>query len=89
MKQVWKYQLKADDVFSVEMPKGAQVLHVNMQDGEPYMWVLVDPSRETEYRAFRLAGTGHDIDPVWSKYLGTFLVGSTGYLVFHLFEQDR
>ena len=85
MKQVWKYQFSVQDHHSFRMPIGAQVLSVDVQQGAPCIWALVDPKADVEERHFRLAGTGHPINEVGLHFVGTFqLLG--GSLIFHLFE---
>lgn len=83
--EVWKFPLTPPDDFPViEMPKGAQPLHFDVQVGIPTLWALVDPEAPTTRHAFRFAGTGHPIetgnDPV---YIGSCFHGS---FVWHLFD---
>lgn len=87
MKQaIYKYPVSPDA--SIEMPKGAQVLDVALQNGAPHLWVLVDPEAEKEVRYFRMIATGERFDTAGLAYLGTFHEVS-GWMVFHLFEQRR
>ena len=85
MKTIWKYCVQVEDRFEVQMPKGAEVITVQMQGDVPCIWALVDPAQEMEPRRFRLAGTGHSLPDNINLfgYLGTFQPGA---LVFHLFE---
>lgn len=83
---IWKYNVGVSDMFSIMMPKGAQILAVQAQRGIPQLWALVDPDQETELRYFVLFGTGHPITNADKlQYIGTFQV-EQGTLVFHLFE---
>ena len=84
---VWKYPVKVDDRFSVEMPKGAEVLHVDLQRGGVFMWARVDPAAPPEIRSFRLAGTGHELAGDVGRHVGSFMLAGGG-LVFHVFEAD-
>ena len=83
---IWKFPLTVvDDQIIIEMPKGAQVLSIQMQRDIPTIWALVNPQAPKEQRKFRLAGTGHLIKEAGEfLYHGTFQM--TGNLVFHLFE---
>ena len=83
MKTIWKYKL--DNIGGVEMPKGAEVLCVQVQDNEPCLWALVDPNAAKEIRHFLVVGTGHVIEKQYIKYVSTFQMHS-GILVFHVFE---
>ena len=68
------------------MPKGAEILCVQTQYGNPTIWALCSDSAEKESRQFVMYGTGHLIDSNDDlKYIGTFQV-SEGMGIFHLFE---
>lgn len=87
MRTVFKYTLKEWGSVSIDMPKGAEVLGVQVQHGDAQLWALVDTSAELVTRQFRIYGTGHPIEG--SKYLrfvGTFQMHD-GQLVFHVFEK--
>jgi len=88
MRTVYKYDIEVDDRFTLELPKGAEILKVDMQDNTPRLWALVNPKHPTEKREFRFAGTGHPIEEKNIKYINTFFtVGMLGNeLVFHIFE---
>ena len=92
---VWKYPLCGIDSIAVSMPAGAKVLAFHLQHGQPTIWALVDPSRPTETRRFRLVGTGESLslpgdETTYSSRLRPTYVGTAHVdrpvLVFHLFE---
>ena len=84
MHSVFKYPVPFADHFNVETHEGARPLSVQIQRGEPQVWMLVDTKAPKVRKRFRLAGTGHPIrDAV--LFVGTFQVDG-GTLVFHLFE---
>jgi len=85
MKSVWKFPLEITDVNVVIMPKGAKVLTVQMQNGTPTIWALVDIGVESVERRFKLHGTGHNFNDYgdYATYVGTF---QDGPFVGHLFE---
>jgi len=87
MQSVYKYPILLDDYFSLDLPKGAKILDVQAQKGEPQLWALVKPDEEKEKRNFRLAGTGHPIkeSPETLIYIGTFQTLNGGF-VGHVFE---
>lgn len=85
---IWKYQLTTGTQ-TIEMPKNAQILTVQTQNGSPFMWALVAPSAVKESRVFRVYGTGHTIKHDTPKnYIATFQLDS-GALVFHVFEEIK
>jgi hypothetical protein len=80
---VWKYAMP--DRFCIRMPVGAQPLTVQIQQGEPHIWALVDPGQPDAAIWFRIAGAGHPIEDRVERYLGTFQLAD-GALIFHVFE---
>ena len=84
MLTVWKYPIPIQDDIRIEMPRGAQMLTVQVQHGDPCVWALVDPSLDPEPRRFRLAGTGHPITEA-VRHVGSFQLMRWG-IGFHLFE---
>lgn len=84
--KVYKYGVELNDYFEFDMPGGAKILTVQMQNGKPYMWAMVNPEEELQKRTFRMAGIGHSINErEIIGYIGTFQM-QDGTLVFHLFE---
>ncbi len=86
MRVVHKYLLPVQDEVKLEMPIGARVLHVGVQDNEQLcLWALVNPKGETKTRSFRIAGTGHEVAGASPTHLGTALMHN-GTFVLHVFE---
>lgn len=66
------------------MPKGAEVLTVQVQNGITCIWVLCNPDSPKVNKSFEIFGTGHSINEVKERrYIGTFQLDE---LVYHLFE---
>lgn len=84
---IWKYPVSIKDKFTLEMPRGARILSIQAQVGDPQLWALVDPEELMVYRDFVLVGTGNPFafDAETYHYLATFQIAE-GHLVFHLFE---
>ena len=88
MKTIYKYEINAVDMVYIDMPKCAKVLTLQIQNGTPMIWALVDNKNETEQRVFDIIGTGHsvpDLNGFRREYINTFQLHG-GSLVFHLFE---
>lgn len=83
MQTIYKYAAGVSDDLTIEMPVGAEVLCVQVQNG-PQIWARVDPSAPRELRRFHWRGTGHSADGC-GRYIGT-VQAMNGALVFHLFE---
>jgi hypothetical protein len=86
---VWKFEVPfpGTDVFEIEIPKGAKILTVQLQDGSPKIWVLVDTFNVDVSRKFKVVGTGYKIRDKIIEYIGTFQIVEYG-LVYHLFEVE-
>jgi hypothetical protein len=85
MKTIYKYPIKAADEQSVQLPKGAKILCVQTQNGQPWLWAEVDTQVESVPFEIKVRGTGHPFDGSEGVYIGTFQL-SGGALVFHVFE---
>lgn len=82
-REVWKFMLPTSGL--TRMPKGAQVLAIQTQNGDPQMWALVDIEAPLVERKFAVYGTGRRIGSNAGQYVGTFQIEG-GALVFHVFE---
>jgi hypothetical protein len=83
MTTIWKYEFEiSDETQFKDMPRFAQILHVQAQDGFLVVWAKVFTSQELERRFFRVYGTGHPIHPDHA-YVGTAIITP---FVWHLFE---
>jgi hypothetical protein len=86
-KTIWKYELTPGKL-SIEMPKDAEILSVQMQNDIPCVWALVNPENKVKEKVIEIFGTGHEMhcDGISRKFIGTFQMHG-GLLVFHLFER--
>jgi hypothetical protein len=87
MNRIYKYPFAVSDAVDVRLPDGAEILHVECQNGEPCIWALIDPARAHHVRRFRVIGTGHDI--VSLKGLTFVATFQQPPFVWHLFEVSR
>lgn len=95
---VYRYPLKLEDEQVIEMPAGAEILHVARRENHHVvlgvagvqdaieLWARVDPEEPLRPRHIRVAGTGHLLGSAELVHLGTVQI-SEGRLVFHVFEQ--
>jgi hypothetical protein len=91
MRAIWKFPLSILQRSTIIMPKGAQVLCVQLQDTTPCIWALIpDTEAPVVDRHFAVFGTGHPVDLVPGfQYLGTFQFAFPMPLVFHVFEEPK
>lgn len=86
--RIYKYDVPVEDTFFVDMPHGARVLSVAVQNHKPVMWALVNTEHKLDRRTFHVYGTGNSLPESirQCQFIGTFqLVGGT--FVGHLFQE--
>lgn len=93
MKVIHKFLLEIIDEQKIMMPKGAEILDVQVQRGEACVWALVNTNEEPIPHHFTVVGTGQALGAYLSlgKYIATFQAGSFVGHVFHgkdFFEDD-
>lgn len=83
---IWKFPLQTVGMQSVQMPRNARILCVQVQRCEPCLWAMVDETKPLVERRIRIIGTEHPIDAsAVLHYIGTYQLDGGG-LVFHVFE---
>ena len=87
--RIFKYPLPVRGAISHQMPLGAQIQSVGEQEGQPFVWAMIDADEpHLQLVDFYVAFTGETIEPriAGSKFLGR--VSTTG-LELHVFEVRR
>jgi hypothetical protein len=82
---IFKYPVSVTESFTLEMPRGAELLSVQVQHGVPMLWALVQAELPMERREFGVFGTGHELPQRLHDYVGTFQLEG-GHFIGHLFE---
>jgi hypothetical protein len=84
---IWKSRLTTNPVQEVELPFGAKVFAVQLQDNKPCIWYACDPEASFVVRTFLMIGTGQQVEDLEGAtqltYIGTYQQGPH---VWHLFE---
>lgn len=87
--EIWKFPLRPEEPLVIDMPQGAEVLHVAVQGTQACIWALVDPEAQVVGRQFRVVGTGRFVPAIApGKYVGTFML-LEGLLVLHVFDEGE
>lgn len=68
----------------IGMSPNADILDVQIQNGEPTMWVQLDPDESTVPRKFVLLPTGAEFPKFEGPYIATVQEGG---FVWHVFER--
>lgn len=88
-KRILKYQLELADIYVVRMPKGAEILTVQIQRGALMVWALIDMEElETRNYVFEIVGTGNRMEDdrgrFTRKYIST-VQQMGGQFIWHIF----
>ena len=86
MQTIYKYPLSSHRETTVRLPSGAKVLKIDVQNGDLFLWALVDTDAFLETRTIEVYGTGHPIPDGNRVFINTFFVHGGEY-VFHAFER--
>jgi len=91
MTTIWKFELPIEDQPSIDMPIGARILSVGVQnaatDRKLMLWAYIPKTEvKTETRYFFVLGTGNPIpwDLSESAFVGTVQMGSH---IWHVWDQ--
>jgi len=83
MRTIWKYPLEITDRQMLRIPQGPRILTVQIQDGAPMLWAMVDTSAGILWDVWiRIYGTGNPGTGPEEHYIATFQKDG---LVWHVF----
>ena len=83
--RILKFTLHERGSRILEMPRGADLLHVGDQLGALQLWAQCEETEHVETRLFAVLYTGFDEVPENAEYLGT-VISSGGNIVRHVYE---
>lgn len=82
---IYKYKLLIEDEQIINLPIKSQILCVQVQRGQPCLWVKLNPTEKLAPRVIYTHGTGHEVGEQAYNYIGTYQLND-GMLVFHVFD---
>ena len=82
--KIYKYALTLDAKQEIVAPI-KKILDIQMQDGCPVLWALIDESEDEKTYQITMAGTGFDTVTKADMYLGTVQMGMC---VWHYFLSE-
>ena len=82
-KTIWKYPIMFMPDRKVDMPQGALLLHVGLDDGVPCIWAEVDPQKPLKQREIHIRRTGDPLQGNETVYIGSIRDGSH---IWHVYE---
>lgn len=71
--------------FVLYLSAEAEILCVQMQHGQPYLWVITDPEKPVTSWNFRVFGDEHKMTEDHLEYVDTW-AQNMGDLIWHLFK---
>lgn len=88
MRRILKYPLEIVDRQFIDTFEDWTPLSVQVQSGVPCLWAEVDDeSRPARWLVF-VHGTGHEVNRVATKFVGTFQIPSVGF-VGHVYAESN
>ena len=90
MKQIYKYPLQITYSQFIRIPKGSEILDIQMQNEVPQIWALVDPEAEVIEIKIEMYGTGEAVveeEGFQRQFLATVqeVITMYGSWVWHFF----
>lgn len=84
MKKIYKYDITLCEYQLIEMPIGAEILSIGLQNDSIKLWAMVEPEQyKLQIRHILIVGTGQGISNDAKQFIGTVQQGA---FVWHLFE---
>jgi len=88
MKTIHKYPLVIVHEQPIQMPSGAEILSVAVQNETPCLWALVETENPMQKRSIVIVGTGHPAPEGNYRFVGTVMLCG-GVLVWHVFQRPE
>jgi hypothetical protein len=89
MKTIWKFGLEITDEQTINIPVPYQLLTVQINNGKPCLWAIVDSEARTTELKIYTYGTGHSMPDRLQYYIGTYQIVDEHIFVFHVFVEYK
>lgn len=88
MRTIYKYQVDNTNDWNgtISLPENTQVLSAGVQNGNIFIWCLVDTDNALVERRFEVIGTGWDMSEFVNNNLVFIDTVFVDWMVFHVFE---
>lgn len=88
MRTIYKYPIPFLEDFTIDLPKGAEVIRVDNVDGHLFIWAVVDTEAPMEPRQFHGRKTGSETPAVPEnvRYIGCAGIHIQMELMLYFFE---
>lgn len=82
MKTLYKYPIDQETIL---LPEGAEILHIGLQNDEPFVWAIIDPEIKLMRCYLFVFGTGVFLPANEMEFIKT-LICYKGSIVLHIFK---
>lgn len=89
MKTIYKYSIPTKEKYSIELPKGSQIIRVEDVDGLFFLWAIIDTeTEEKEERNLEFYKTGQPVETPLQDliFIGTCKLFIMQELCLYVFE---
>lgn len=86
--RIWKYQMPVAEEFTLKLPKGAEIIRMDGENGYLWCWAVVDtqaPLEERHFAAFKAGGEMPD-DLSNHFFVGMASIYIQAELMLYIFE---
>lgn len=91
--RIWKYQMPVCEQFTMDLPKGAEIIRMDGERGMLWLWAVVDTSAPVETRHFEAFKAGGTMPDDLSKHVfrgmaHIFIQAELMLYIFEVIEND-
>lgn len=84
---IWKYQIPVLEDFTVELPKGAEIIRFKNEGGKLWLWAVVNPDAEIVPKRLLAFKAGAEMPDDNMRYLGCAAIYIQAELMLYYFEK--
>lgn len=84
---IWKYQIPVLEDFNISLPKGAEIIRFDNEEGKLWLWAIVNPDSPTEERRLLAFKTCAEMPDKSLKFLGMAAIYIQAELMLYYFEE--
>lgn len=85
---IWKYQIPVLEDFTVDMPKGAEIIRFANECGKLWLWAVVNPDSPIEPVRLMAFKTGAEMPDSKMLYLGCAAIYIQAELMLYYFKPE-
>lgn len=83
---IWKYQIPVLEEFTVDLPKGSEIIRFENEGGKLWLWAVVSPNEPIEPIRLLAFKTGAEMPNIDMEYLGSAAIYIQAELMLYYFK---